>query len=427
MNAPTNAPHQGRGQHLIAADRGFAAGSLSSRLLAHAPARLFHRLLDRIDAAFEHGAIEGQLPDGTVRIIGGRGTGPSARIKVNSWAALVRLMLTGSVGWFRAWMAGEWDSDDPVSLIAAFSANRHSLAASGRARGPMRWINHWHHRLRRNSRAGSLRNIHAHYDLGNDFYAAWLCPRMVYSSAIFDPTVTHEPLEQAQLRKIDAALDRLSLSEGDRLLEIGCGWGGLGARAIDRHKARYTGLTLSHEQAAWAAPLVANGGEVIIRDYRDQFGQFDAIASIEMVEAVGQDYWRDYLGAVSALLKPGGRAAIQYIAIDDALFDDYAANADFIQTYIFPGGCLISVSRFRAMAESAGLDWFDQQDFPLDYAETLRCWRLAYDDAVGQGRLGDFPEEFHRLWRFYLMYCEAGFRGGSLTVAQVTLVKRTSD
>lgn len=427
MNAPTNAPHQGRGQHLIAADRGFAAGSLSSRLLAYAPARLFHRLLDRLDAAFEHGAIEGQLPDGSVRIIGGRRAGPSARIRLHSWAALVRLMLTGSVGWFRAWMAGEWESDDPVALITAFSANRHGLAGSARARGPMRWINHWHHRLRRNSRAGSLRNIHAHYDLGNDFYAAWLCPRMVYSSALFDAGVTQEPLEQAQLRKIDAALDRLALSEGDHLLEIGCGWGGLGSRAIERHKVRYTGLTLSHEQALWAAPLVANGGEVVIRDYRDQRGQFDAIASIEMVEAVGQDYWSDYLDAIAALLKPGGRAAIQYIAIDDALFDDYAANADFIQTYIFPGGCLISVSRFRALAENAGLEWIDQHDFPLDYAETLRRWRVSYDEAVEQGRIRDFPEEFHRLWRFYLMYCEAGFRGGSLTVAQVTLVKRTAD
>jgi cyclopropane-fatty-acyl-phospholipid synthase len=186
-------------------------------------------------------------------------------------------------------------------------------------------------------------------------------------------------------------------------------------------------LTLSEEQAAWARPLVAPHGTVALCDYRDESGVYDAIASVEMVEAVGQNYWPDYLQAVSQRLKPGGRAAIQYIAIDDDLFEAYASNADFIQTYIFPGGCLISVSRFRALAEQAGLEWRDQADFPLDYAETLRRWRLAYDAALSCGKLGEFPPDFHRLWRFYLMYCEAGFRGGSITVAQVTLVKPKQD
>ena len=423
MNAQGNASHQGRGRHLIEADRGFAAGSISARLLTMAPSWLFHRLLNRLDAAFDYGSIEGVLPDGTVRIIGGRGIGPSARITVHSWSAVARLLLTGSVGWFRAWMKGEWDSDDPVALIAAFSANRRKLADAGRARGPMRWINHLHHMLRRNSRAGAQRNIHAHYDLGNDFYARWLDQMMVYSSAIFDPTAINEPLEAAQQRKIDAALDRLGLSTGQNLLEIGCGWGALGLRAIERFDVDYTGLTLSEEQMRWAAPLVAPRGQVVLRDYRDERGRYDAIASIEMVEAVGQHYWPDYLAAVARLLKPGGRAAIQYIAIDDAIFERYAANADFIQTYIFPGGCLLSVTRFRQIAEQQGLRWEDQHDFPLDYAETLLRWRHRYDDAVRKGQLDSFPAEFHRLWRYYLIYCEAGFRGGGITVAQVTLVK----
>jgi cyclopropane-fatty-acyl-phospholipid synthase len=168
---------------------------------------------------------------------------------------------------------------------------------------------------------------------------------------------------------------------------------------------------------------VAPNGTVILRDYRDESGVYDAIASVEMVEAVGQSYWPDYLQAVAQRLKPGGRAAIQYIAIDDDLFEAYAGNADFIQTYIFPGGCLLSASRFRALAEEAGLQWQDQTDFPLDYAETLKRWRLSYDAAVAVGKLSGFPMDFHRLWRFYLMYCEAGFRGGSISVAQVTLVK----
>ena len=427
MNAPLPAPlyasHQGRGQHLIKADRGFSSGGLFARLAVIVPAWLFHRILDRLNAAFDHGRIDGRLPDGTIRVIGGRGPGPQASIDLHSWAALMRLLLSGSVGWFKSWMAGEWESDDPVTLLAAFSANRHKLASIGRARGPMRWLNHLHHLWRRNSRSGAVRNIHAHYDLGNDFYAAWLGKTMVYSSALFDADHPEEALDKAQLRKIDAALDRLDLVEGQHLLEIGCGWGALGVRAMERHGVTYTGLTLSEEQAAWAAPLVGPNGRVVLRDYRDETGLYDAIASIEMVEAVGQSYWPDYLDAIARRLKPGGRAVIQYISIDDALFDSYAANADFIQTYIFPGGCLISVSRFKELADKAGLHWQDQTDFPIDYAETLQRWRQAYDVAVAAGRLSAFPADFHRLWRFYLIYCEAGFRGGGISVAQVTLCK----
>jgi cyclopropane-fatty-acyl-phospholipid synthase len=232
-------------------------------------------------------------------------------------------------------------------------------------------------------------------------------------------------LEVAQIRKIDAALDRLGLARGQRLLEIGCGWGGLGARAIARFGVDYVGLTLSEEQQRIASARVAGHGQIALRDYRDEDGRYDAVASIEMVEAVGEAYWPAYLDTIAHALKPGGRAAIQYIAIDDAIFDRYAANADFIQTYIFPGGCLLSVSRFRALAEERGLTWTDQHDFPLDYAETLRRWRIAYQAAMGEERLPtSFPPEFHRLWLFYLMYCEGGFRGGGITVAQVTLIKK---
>jgi cyclopropane-fatty-acyl-phospholipid synthase len=416
-----NASVQGRGEHLVTADRGFAAASLTSRIVGRFPAAFFHRLIDRLDAAFDAGSMEGALPDGTTRFIGGRGPGPVAQITIHRWSAFVRLMLSGSVGWFRAWMNGEWSSDDPVAVFAAFSANRRTLADSGRARGPMRWINHLHHMLRRNSRAGAARNIHAHYDLGNDFYAAWLDASMTYSSAVF--ATEDEPLDIAQYRKIDAILDRLDLAPGQSLLEIGCGWGSLGCRAVDRFGVDYTGLTLSDRQAAHARALIDHRS-IAIRDYRDQTGMFDAVASVEMVEAVGQEYWPAYLDAIVRLLKPGGKAAIQYIAIDDAIFPAYAANADFIQTYIFPGGCLLSASRFRALAEERGLVWTDQQDFPLDYAETLRRWRVGYDTALADGRLpSGFPPEFHRLWRYYLMYCEGGFRGGGITVAQVTLTK----
>ena len=413
---------QGRGQHLVAADRGFASGGVAARLAGRLPAAFYHRLIDRIAANFTHGSIDALLPDGTRRTVTGREPGPAAQLVVHQWQALARLALAGSVGWFRGWMAGEWDSDDIVALIAVFSANRRSLGGTGRSVGPLRWLNAVRHALRRNSRDGSLRNIHAHYDLGNDFYAAWLDPGMVYSSAMF--TAGDEPLAAAQQRKIDAALDRLNLSPGQRLLEIGCGWGGLGARAIERHGVAYTGLTLSAEQQRIAAARVAGSGRVALRDYRDEAAQYDAIASVEMVEAVGQEFWPDYLDSVARCLKPGGRAAIQYIAIDDRLFDAYAGGADFIQTYIFPGGCLISERRFRALAESRGLRWVDHVNFGPDYAATLRHWHDRYDAAVDEGRIPErFDQAFHQLWRYYFDYCEGGFRGGSIWVAQVTLVK----
>ncbi len=416
-----NVSAQGRGEHLVSADRGFASASLAARVVGRFPAAFFHRLIDRLDAAFDCGAMEGALPDGTIRFIGGRGVGPVAEIRIHSWSAFVRLMLSGSVGWFRAWMNGEWSSDDPVAVFAAFSANRRTLADAGRARGPMRWINHLHHALRRNSRAGSARNIHAHYDLGNDFYAAWLDPSMTYSSAL--GVRDGEPLEVAQQRKIDAVLGRLDLLPGQALLEIGCGWGSLGCRAVERFGVAYTGLTLSDAQAARARALLGDDA-IAVCDYRDHIGRYDAIASVEMVEAVGQDYWPTYLDAIDRLLKPGGKAVIQYIAIDDAIFPAYAANADFIQTYVFPGGCLLSESRFRALAEGRGFAWEQQHDFSIDYAETLKLWRANYDAALAGGRLPQgFPDEFHRLWRYYLMYCEGGFRGGGIAVAQVTLTK----
>ena len=248
---------------------------------------------------------------------------------------------------------------------------------------------------------------------------------MSYSSALFaDLTKRNEPLELAQERKNDAVLDRLALKDGDRLLEIGCGWGALAQRALERADIHYDGLTLSAEQKSWAQAHLPSQARIHLTDYRDATGQYDAIASVEMVEAVGQRYWGDYLATIARLLKPGGRAAIQYICIDDALFERYAASADFIQTYIFPGGMLISQSRFRALAEAEGLEWRDARHFGLHYAETLRRWRLRFDAAIDAGTLPPaFDENFVRLWRYYLMYCEGGFRGGGIDVAQVTLVK----
>ncbi|HKY82256.1 MAG TPA: cyclopropane-fatty-acyl-phospholipid synthase family protein [Sphingobium sp.] len=394
---------------------------LASRLIGPQ----FQRLLDRIDRGLESGTLEAKLPGGSRRILGGRAPGPHCEVHLIRWRALVRLIASGSSGWYRAWAAGEWTSPDPVQLFALFMVNGVALGNAARPRGPTRLVGVALHWARRNSRKGSRRNIAYHYDLGNDFYALWLDRGMHYSSALFrDPDDRIESLERAQQRKVDAILDRLDLKNGSSLLEIGCGWGGLAEQAMERAAIHYDGLTLSTEQADYARDRLGSGARILLTDYRDAQGQYDAIASVEMVEAVGQRYWPAYLSAIERLLKPGGRAAIQYIVIDDALFDRYARSADFIQTYIFPGGMLISESRFRAQAAARGLGWGDMRYFGLHYAETLRRWRERFDRIVEQGLLpAEFDQHFVALWRYYLMYCEGGFRGGTINVAQVTLTK----
>lgn len=420
-------PRAKRGQHLVRAEGGLAAGGLIARLLAKAPAAFFHRQLDQIDTGLLHGALETHLPDGTIRILGGRGSGPTAVVHLVRWTALVRLAMSGSVGWYVAWDRDEWSSPDPVPLFDLFMRNAATLGGAARAKGPWRALNGLRHWLRRNDRSGSRRNILAHYDLGNDFYARWLDETMTYSSARFvTPDMT---LAAAQTAKIDMALDRLRLHSGSRLLEIGCGWGSLAARAVERHDAVVHAVTLSPEQARIsAARLMAldpcGKSRVTITDYRDLDGRYDAIASIEMVEAVGHDYWPTYLDGIARLLRPGGRAVIQFIAIRDDLFEAYAASRDFIQTFVFPGGCLLSESEFRVLAETRGLMWEAPEHFGADYAETLRQWRERFDHAVvSNGLPPGFDDRFVNLWRYYLQYCEGGFRGGGITVAQVTLIK----
>lgn len=416
-----------RGAHLVSADRRFAiGGGFLSRLTAGG----FHKFLDRVDAGLVEGSIEVELPSGGTRLLGGRRTGPRAVVRLHSWRAIVRLVTSGSVGWYRAWTHGEWSSPDPVVLFDLFMRNGETLGNVGRARGFGRWVNRMAHRFRANDRKGARRNIAFHYDLGNDFYSAWLDRSLTYSSAIFaEPVSAAEPLEEAQERKIRTLLDRLELKPGDRLLEIGCGWGSLAEIAARDYGARVTGVTLSTEQKAYADARLRDAGvadraSIEIRDYRDVRGDYDAVASVEMVEAVGQEYWPSYLGSIQRVLRKGGRAALQLISMRDSLFDGYASNTDFIQTYIFPGGLLIGEARFRAIAESLGLQWRDRKGYGLHYAETLKRWRQRYDAAVAEGRLpAGFDAPFHNLWRYYLMYCEGGFRGGGIDVAQVTLVK----
>ena len=412
-----------RGQHLLSADKRFATGG---GLVARAAAPLFARLINQLHERIRLGGIDGTVPDGTPRRVGFHAPGPVAVVHLHSWMALVRVATSGSVGWYKAWERGEWSSPDPVALAELFMANAVTLGDTARAKGPARWLNALVHRLRDNAPGKAQGNIAAHYDLGNDFYAAWLDDSMTYSAARFT-SGKGLSLEAAQQRKIDTLLDRLALSRGDRLLEIGCGWGSL-AIAAARRGASITALTLSTEQKAFAEAAAAAAGvadRITFRllDYRAITGTYDAIASVEMVEAVGQRWWPTYLDTIARSLRPGGRAALQFISIDHRLFDRYAASADFIQAYIFPGGMLLDEPRFAALAGARGLAWRDRDGFGADYAETLRHWRQRYDAAIQRGAFPGFDDRFHRLWRYYLMYCEGGFRGGGIDVAQVTLVK----
>ena len=380
-----------------------------------------HRVLDRVDAGLAAGAIEASLPDGTRRLLGGRAEGPVAIVAVHRWRALFRLVTGGSIGWYRAWRDGDWASPDPVPLFDLFMHNRRPLGRVARSAGVRRHLSRAGHWLRRNTPHRARKNIEAHYDLGNDFYREWLDDGLTYSSAMF--AAPEEPLQDAQRRKLLAMLQRTGAIAGQEILEIGCGWGSFAAIAAERG-VRVHALTLSTEQKAVTESRHLPGVTVALADYRDEQGRYDAVASIEMVEAVGQQFWPAWLDTVARVLRPGGRAAVQFISIAEDIFPAYAESVDFIQRYVFPGGMLLSTERFRALAEERGLAWTDHRTFGLDYAETLRRWRERFDLAVAEHRLpARLGPEFIALWRYYLMYCEGGFRGGGVDVTQVTLVK----
>lgn len=392
------------------------------RRRARLVAPVFHRILDRIDRGLAEGAIDAVLPDGTRRLLGGQADGPVAIVHLHRWRALRRLVSAGSVGWYEGWEAGDWSSPDAVPIFDLFMRNRATLGDTARAKSVPKLAQRLLHRLRRNDHAGARRNVAAHYDLGNDFYREWLDATLTYSSAL--GVTPGEPIEHAQQRKLDAILARTGARAGERVLEIGCGWGSFAATAAGAG-VQVHALTLSVEQRehvlARGLPRVTVG----LTDYRDVQGTFDGVASIEMVEAVGAEYWPAYLATLARVLKPGGRAALQVITIADDVWERYASGVDFIQRYVFPGGALLSESRFRVLAQAHGFAWEDRVGFGLDYAATLADWRRRFEDAAAQGRLPvRFDARFQRLWRFYLMYCEGGFRGAGIDVVQVTLVKQ---
>jgi cyclopropane-fatty-acyl-phospholipid synthase len=373
----------------------------------------------------QHGSLDVQTPDGEMLHFGNQQQ-PRAALRIADWSVCEAALKSGDVGFAESFVAGHWSSPDLRALLELLIRNRtalESLVYGGFWGGVLHRLRHL---LNRNTRAGSRKNIHAHYDLGNDFYKLWLDPTMNYSSAWFDG-VPQRSLPAAQQAKMHRALSEAGVTLGSRVLEIGCGWGAVAEMAARDFDAKLTGVTLSTEQLVWAQQRLDAAGlsaDLRLQDYRDIADEpFDAIVSIEMFEAVGREYWDGYFRTVRDKLKPGGRACIQSITIRDDLFDRYVRSTDFIQQYIFPGGLLPSPSQFRAHARKAGLRVVNELAFGADYAETLRRWREDFLRHEGPVRQLGFDTRFLRLWEFYLAYCEAAFAAGNTDVMQFTLVR----
>ncbi|TNF60400.1 MAG: class I SAM-dependent methyltransferase [Burkholderiales bacterium] len=385
---------------------------------APAAARTTLQLLQRI----RHGSLSVTLPDGSVQRFG-HVDGPHASIRLMNWNVCAAALKSGDIGFAESYIAGDWSTPNLSALLGLLLANRREVEDVIYGSWLGRFAYRVRHLLNRNSRANSRRNIHAHYDLGNAFYRLWLDGTMNYSSAWFErPDMD---MEEAQRAKVRRTLRMAGVRPGDRVLEIGCGWGALAEMATTEFDAGITGVTLSTEQLDFARQRLASLGrqaDLRLQDYRDiADGPYDAVCSVEMIEAVGQEYWPTYFKAVHRLLKPGGQACIQSIVIDDALFERYVRGTDFIQQYIFPGGCLPCPREFRQQARLAGLEVVDEFAFGQDYARTLAYWRerfLQQQDEVL--RLG-FDARFLRIWEFYLAYCEAAFAEASIDVVQYTL------
>lgn len=374
-----------------------------------------------------HGTLTLQLPDGSIQHLGD-GQGPNAHLHLHNWKPFGATLKSGDIGFAEGYISGDWSTAQLPQLLGLLLANRSTLDSliHGSWAGQLGY--RLKHFLHRNTRSNSRKNIHAHYDLGNDFYRRWLDDTMNYSSAWFEGNYAQD-LSQAQHAKVRRALKTAQVEPGHRVLEIGCGWGALAEKAITESGAHITGVTLSTEQLQWAKARLERLGigqhaELRLQDYRDiTDGPYDAICSIEMIEAVGRTYWPTYFQTLAQLLKPGGRACIQSIVIQDALFERYIHSTDFIQQYIFPGGCLPSPAEFHRHAQNAGLEIVDEMAFGRDYAETCRRWRqdliTQREEILRQG----FDERFMRIWEFYLAYCEAGFDAGDIDVIQYTLAR----
>ena len=381
------------------------------------------RALRDAAAGWRGAAVRIELPDGG-RIAFGAPTSDAAVLRLNNYRALRRALIGGDLGFAQGYLDGDWDAPGLPALLTAFASHFERLGGLANGNRLHRLLQRRLRILQANSLAGARRNIEAHYDLGNAFYAAWLDPGMSYSSALFDEP--HDTLEAAQTRKYAALAEAIDLRRGHSVLEIGCGWGGFAEYASREIGANVTAITISPAQYAYAKARISAAGladrvKVNLCDYRQTEGQFDRVISIEMFEAVGERYWPTFFRSLRARLAPGGRAGLQVITIADELFEDYRRRIDFIQAYVFPGGMLPSEREFSQAASRAGLVCSAIRRFGADYAHTLRVWTERFEAAWPDLRRRGVDERFRRLWRFYLAYCEAGFSTGRTDVAHLVL------
>jgi cyclopropane-fatty-acyl-phospholipid synthase len=370
------------------------------------------------------GELKLSLPTGETLYYRGGEIGGDAELRILDWRACSQILRFGDIGFAEAYRAARLDSPDLTKLIRLAIANESALSA---AFNGSRLGRFWHaltHRLRRNTKSGSRRNIHAHYDLGNAFYRLWLDPSWTYSSALFHGDFA-QSLQEAQEAKYQRIFDRLNMKPGMRVLEIGCGWGGFALHAASRG-VHVHGVTISKAQLEIGIERIRAGGleslvNLEFRDYRDLAGEYDAVVSIEMFEAVGEAYWPEYFSIIKQSLKPQGLAMIQTITIDHNRFDAYRNSSDFIREYIFPGGMLPSPEVFATQASVGEFELIDTFSFGRDYAETLRRWRAEFEKCIATIREQGFDEAFIRLWRLYYQYCEAGFDTRSIDLYQFEL------
>lgn len=384
------------------------------------------RLLLRALTKLRIGELKVVAPDGSAYQFKGIERGPAATVVVRNLAVISRLLFSGDLGFAEAYMDGQWDTPDLMALLELGQLNAQALGDVEQPTLLRRLMTNFSHACRRNTRRGAKRNIRHHYDLGNDFYKLWLDESLTYSSALF--TYPEQSLAQAQENKYRRLVDLLQLQAGQHLLEVGCGWGGFAIYAAQQTGCRVTGITLSpsqlkEAQARAAAAGVADRVHLELRDYRDLDGQYDRIVSVEMFEAVGENYWGTYFRTIGDRLRQGGRAAIQVITINDAVFPHYRNTTDFIQRYIFPGGLLPSPARWEEEVQRAGLHTKSREFHGKDYARTLELWdRRVRQAEPAISNLG-FDDRFLRMWHYYLAYCHAGFVSGQVDVMQTVLTK----
>ncbi len=373
----------------------------------------------------QRGTLDVTLPDGRTVRLGGNAPGPAAAMKVYDFSFASRLLSGGDIGIAEAYLRGEWDTPDLTQFLYLFCVNQDWMQKMLIGKPAMRYVQIVRHWFNRNTRRQARRNIYAHYDIGNAFYSAWLDPSMTYSSALYED---HTPdLTSAQNNKYRRLAEAIDLRPDQKLLEIGCGWGGFAEYAA-KCGAKVVGLTISKEQRDFAQRRIHEAGlsekvEIRLQDYRDERGQYDRIASIEMIEAVGEQFWPKYFSQLRDRLLPGGLAGIQAITIQDNLFQTYRREVDFIQRYVFPGGMLPSPQVLKALGDKFGVPVIRERIFGEDYAKTLSTWRNNFREAWPNLKPLGFDDRFRRLWEYYLSYCEAGFLSGNIDVRQVVFAK----